>query len=228
MWSVLGAEGDLPPGELVVVDPLDGVAPQIRARLPDTVSFTHIQATVERSLDQLPPADAVVCSLTLHHVAGRDAAERARHGMTGPGKREVLEAFGRSLRARGARGLLILNEADVHCEVDLPSGEPLLVDRLIDSYVRRTAVALCREIRASDDAVKRLRLAAIVERWCLMQVARAELPVAERDVFELDVPRWLAVLGRSGFAVEGHAFTDMAGLFQQYQCRLATDDGADG
>lgn len=220
-WTVLeigGGDGRLwqgwpSPGVLEVVDPASGVHERLREQLPELL---ELRSRVHPA-EQLGAfeANAVVCSLTLHHVAGRDAEERARHGLEGPGKLEILQQVCQGLRARD--GLLVLNEANVFCELELAPGDPVLVDNLVDSYVRRCARGLLAELEAGGDP----RLEGIVHLWCLEQIERAQLPVAERDVYELDVPRWERLLERAGFRVERRSCTDRFGLFFQYLCRPA-------
>ena len=201
-------------GEIVVVDPIVETHDQVRAAAPDGVRVHGIPARVEDAT--LPEADAIVCSLTLHHVAGRDAAERARHGLSGPGKREVLQAFARSLRPRGGVGILV--EADVDCELDLPVGDPTLRDNLLDSYVRRCARSIVDDIHTGPaELVPRWR--GLLQHWFLGQLAVADLPLAERDVYELTVPRWLDLLQSAGLTVEAHRFTDPLPLFHMYRFR---------
>jgi SAM-dependent methyltransferase len=218
LWSMLP---DLPPGELWVVDPSAGVHERLQAELGDRIKVHGIQALIQDALPSLPKVDAVVCSLTLHHVAGRDAQERANHGMSGPGKLEVLQGLRHILQDR--EGLLLLNEADVHCDLELASGDPLLRDRLLDSYVRRTAKALCREMsqleRDGDPENRLPRLLMLVKHWCLDQVQMAELPIAERDVYELDVPRWLALFDQAELDLLERGFTDDSLLFHRYLLR---------
>ena len=156
-----------------------------------------------------PELDVIVTSLTLHHVAGRDADERAKVGMSGPGKLEVLRGFREAL---SPEGLFVLNEANVYCDVGLAPGDDVLVENMLDSYVRRCAYALLDEI---DDE----RVEAIVHLWCLEQVRLSRVPIAERDVYELDVPRWLTLLGGAGFQVRSRRCTDPYGLFWQYVCQ---------
>lgn len=209
LWSGLS----LPRGTLVVVDPEPESHAQVARRLPDHVTLRSVVGRVEHVLDQLPTADAAVCSLTLHHVAGRDASERAAHGLTGPGKREVLEA----LRAR-VQGSLVVNEADVFCELSLPSGHPQLRDHLLDSYVRRCGRALAHDLQRGDlSPDQAARLTAVLHRWCLSQVAMADVPLADRDVYELDAERWLQVFGDAGWRVQRWAFTDPYRLFARYE-----------
>jgi len=201
-------------GEIVAIDPVPGALDELARHVPEDVRVDKRVARVE-ALGALPPADAVVCSLTLHHVAGRDAAERAAHGLTGPGKVEVLRAFGDAARAR--QGRVILCEADIHCEVDLPSGSHILRERLFDSYVRRSARAILDDLdQRQADADLQARWRHILRHWSLEQVAMAERPVAERDVYELDVGRWLEVLDRAGLQVSSYRPTDAFGLFWQY------------
>lgn len=209
LWARLPADAR---GELYVVDPHPEPAEQVRARVPPGVTVHAILGRVPEV--ELPAADAIVCSLTLHHVAGADAAERAQHGLSGPGKLEALQAFAAALRPR--RGVLLLNEADIHCDLAIASGDPLLAERLADSYVRRCAMGLADAIESNDDADLAARWWVIVRRWCLDQLDQAGVPVADRDVYELDVPRWLALLDRAGFDVGERGFTDDWGLFYRY------------
>jgi hypothetical protein len=59
----------------------------------------------------------------------------------------------------------------------------------------------------------------LAHRGCLDQIAVAELPLSERDVYELDGVRWMALLERAGFAVETQGVSDPYRLFSQYICR---------
>ena len=65
------------------------------------------------------------------------------------------------------------------------------------------------------------RLRAIIRHWCLEQPRMAHAVLSERDVYELDVPRWLRLLDRSGLHVQRHGSTDLWGLFHQYVIRRA-------
>lgn len=214
LWST--ALGPDHRGELVVVDPVASVFDRVGARLPDGVTLLPLHGRVEDLLDRIPPCDAVVSSLALHHLAGQDRDQRARHGMGGPGKREVLECLARCLAER--RGLLLLNEADVTCDLELPPHDPILVDRILDSYVRRTVHSLLDDLEERQDVGEstRTRWRAIARRWCLDQVDVARVPVEQRDVYELSVPQWLDLLGAAGFQVLERGFTDDYGLFCQY------------
>jgi hypothetical protein len=210
-------EGLLTPdsrGEVVVVDPVPEVHDEVASVFPPGVRAIPVLARVEAA--DLPPADAAVCSLVLHHVAGADAAERARHGLAGPGKREVLQQLGVCVAARA--GFVLLNEADVYCDVGLAPGDPILEDRLIDSYVRRCGRAILDDLPGLDGA-DALRLEAVLWRWCVDQVALSKVPRPDRDVYELDVPRWLALFESAGLLVEERGFTDDYGLFCQYVLR---------
>jgi hypothetical protein len=210
-------------GELWLVDPLAEVHAQVAAQLPAGVRLVPLETTIEHpdrlAPGGLPAVDAVVMSLSLHHVAGADAAERAQHGLGGAGKAQVLAAVRSALLPRGGEG--VLNEADVFCDLALPPGDPILVDRILDSYVRRTGLSLLHDLagRTDADADLRGRWRTILRRWCLDQVEVAQAPLAERDVYELDVPRWLAVLDAAGLEVAEHAFTDRYGLFHRYLFR---------
>jgi hypothetical protein len=229
LWQGLLADDAV--GTVVVVDPHPEPAARVAARLPPGVRVEARRAPVERA--DLPEADAAVMSLMLHHVAGRDAAARAAVGLSGPGKLEVLQRVATALTPR--RGMLVLNEADVHCDLELAPGDPLLADRLLDSYVRRCARALIAPIRdaARDPSPSAADLAArwwtIVRRWCLDQLDAAALPYADRDVYELDVPRWEALIDAAGLRLLRRGFTDDASLFCQYVAqapppRPASDD----
>jgi hypothetical protein len=226
-WTVLeigGGDGSLwdgllpedAVGTIVVVDPHPEPAARIAARVPPGVLVEPLRQRVEQAT--LPEADAAVMSLVLHHVAGRDGSARAAVGLRGPGKLEVLQQLAAALAPR--RGVLLLNEADVHCDLELAPGDPLLADRLIDSYVRRCAAALIGPLRDAardpDSADLAARWWTIVRRWCLDQVDAATLPYADRDVYELDVPRWEALLDAAGLRLLRRGFTDEAGLFCQY------------
>ena len=231
LWRGLFADLPEARGELWVVDPSPEVGPRVAAALPAGVTLEHLVRPVEGLVAEgpaaaaLPACDLVVCSLTLHHVAGRSAAERARVGLEGPGKGEILAALGRCLAERD--GLLLLNEADIHCEVDLPARDPVLRERLLDSYVRRCARSLLHDVLERDDAEEglRARWLAVAHRWCLDQVAMAEVPLPERDVYELDVGRWLELFAGSGLEVREHGFSDPWMLFHQYLLAPRTGSG---
>ncbi|MCP4808952.1 MAG: class I SAM-dependent methyltransferase [Proteobacteria bacterium] len=199
LWASMLTKRDT--GTLHVIDPSPGVHDQVARRLPKGVELVRHVALVQDV--ELPPADVVVCSLTLHHVRG--LAEKAR----------VLAA----IRAAVPDGLFVLNEANVHCEDTLAAGDPVLRDNLIDSYVRRCAHALVDEIDARPGAARNTRLAGIVHLWCLEQVALADAPVEDRDVYELDVARWERLLVDAGFSIQGRRCTDPYGLFFQYVLR---------
>jgi hypothetical protein len=212
-------------GEIVVVDPLAGAHTRVAAAVPDGVRVTGQVAPLEEAT--LPEVDGIVCSLVLHHVAGADAAQRAQHGMTGPGKGELLAAMADAVRSRD--GLMLLNEADVHCDLAAPSGDPILRERLLDSYVRRTGLALCAALEApglAPDLDARWRH--ILRHWCLDQLQAAERPPEDRDVWELDVERWLVLLARSGWIVRAHHFTDPWNLFHRYVCKAGAREFPSG
>lgn len=202
-------------GHLVAVDPVSQALDTLATHLPKDVALTPVVADVS-SVD-IPEADVIVCSLTLHHVAGRTEAERKAVGMTGPGKTEVLTRIADAIRPR--RGLFVLNEADIHCEVDLAPGDPILVDRMCDSYVRRCGHAVLDDLLRGPDEDLKARWLHILRHWCLAQIRLAHVPVHERDVYELDVSRWREVLGNAGLHIESERFTDEVGLFRQYVCR---------
>ncbi len=202
-------------GEIVVVDPHPDGADGVRRVAPPGVRVRHIQAPVEDA--DLPDADGVVCSLVLHHIAGADRAQRAGVGLAGNGKLEALQHLRAAIAARS--GWMVLNEADIYCDLGLAPGDALLIDRLLDSYVRRCAVAIVEDLRTRTDADAALkaRWVQILRDWSLAQVHLAgNASYAARDVYELDVVSWLALLDRAGLAVESRRFTDRWMLFHQY------------
>lgn len=208
----------LPPdasGTLVVVDPLQEAVDRVRCVVPDGV---RVEARLGFVQDvDLPPCDALVCSMTLHHLAGADADERASKGLTGPGKREVLERFGACLRDRGL-GFLV--EADVDCDIDLAPGDPQLADNIFDSYVRRCGKALLEDLDQGPTELHD-RWKHLLRHWMLEQLTVADLPLADRDVYELTVPRWKALIARAGLQLVEHRGLDRWDLFQLYKFRSA-------
>lgn len=201
-------------GALTLVDPVQEAHEVARRRLPAGVSVQGQVCRVEQAV--LPEADVVVCSLTLHHLAGRDRVEREAHGLQGPGKLEVLQAFARAVAPRDGR--VVLNEADVHCEIDLAPGDPVLRDRLLDSYVRRCGLSIVHDL-ASCAGDRAARLRAVLRGWCLEQIHAWTAPLEARDVYELDVGRWRELFARAGLSVESARCTDRYGLFHQYVLR---------
>jgi hypothetical protein len=199
-------------GEIVVVDPRPEAHAGVAAAAPPGVRVSAIPAPVQHAA--LPEADVVVCSLTLHHVAGVDTAACVAVGLSGPGKLEVLRAFRAAVAPRAGR--VLLNEADVYCDLALPPGDPLLAERIVDSYVRRFAMSLLADIADRGDSDLRARWATIVRDWALGQIAAADVPYAERDVYELDVPAWLGLFERAGLRVVTRGFTDRWSLFHRY------------
>lgn len=203
-------------GTLVVVDLLPEAADRVAEAVPAGVRVQRVVSPVQHAA--LPEADLVVCALTLHHVAGADAADRARHGLSGPGKLEVLRAFGDALRGRDGVGLLL--EADIDCEIDLPPGDPALADHLFDSYVRRCARSIAADLaRPGVDPDLARRWRDLLHYWFLGQIRQSLVPVADRDVYELTVDRWSSLLERAGLRVERHRFTDDLPLFHLYRFR---------
>lgn len=214
LWSRVFQEESQ--GELHVIDPAQEVHDQIAGLLPEGVTL-HSQVKLAQDADFLD-VDLVVCSLTLHHVPGADEAECAKHSVAGPGKLFILNKMRESIQKRS--GLAILNEADIYCDIGLPQSDPILIDRLLDSYVRRCGLSLLHDIEGEEgSADMKDRWRAMTRHWCLEQVEMGHKPIAERDVYELDVPRWLTLIERAGFNVESHQFTDEYGLFHQYLLR---------
>ncbi len=203
-------------GTLTLIDPHPEAQQAVAARLPDTVDFRSHIAGVE--LAEIPDADVLVCSLTLHHVAGMDAAHRRVVGMEGDGKTEILRRCVAAVQRRG--GIGVLNEADIHNDIDYAPGDPVLIDHFIDVYVRRTACAVAQALEAAaPDSQLRQAWEAILRHWCLDQVDNALLPIDERDVYELDASRWVSLLRNAGAADVDHRYTDEWNLFQQYMFR---------
>jgi len=201
-------------GRLTLIDPDPGAHQAVASALPESIEFESVIAPVEEA--RVPTADLVICSLTLHHLGGRDTAERQAHQLTGPGKCEVLRDFVEAVRAR--RGLCILNEADVYAEIDLPPGNPALINNLIGSYIHRAAMALATEVESSErNPDLRRKLETILLHWLVDQPERAgSASLDKRDVYELDVPNWLELLARAGAHVHQCRCTDEWGLFHQY------------
>jgi hypothetical protein len=216
VWSHALRDDDV--GEFVLVDPVPQVHDVIASRLPKGVELDR-RIGLLQEVTPLPDVDLIVCSLTLHHVPGRDAADLAAHDLPGTGKLEGLRAMGEALRARG--GIGILNEADIYCDIALEPGSPVLANNMLDSYVRRTARALLRDIEERDDVDEtfKRRWLTMARRWCLDQMDMVDKPLPERDVYELDVVHWLELLEAAGLEVLSHGFTDRILLFHQYVFR---------
>lgn len=202
-------------GEVVVVDPHPEATDGVRRFLPPQITIRHLQCSVASA--ELPSCDAVISSLTLHHVAGRSAAERASVGMAGNGKLEILRACRAAIQPR--TGLFLLSEADVFCDVSLAPNDPVLTERLVDSYVRRFALSVAHDAVAADNLGLAAQLVSIVRDWGLAQVAAAGAALVDRDVYELDVSNWIELLESAGFRIEERRFTDEWNLFCHYRCR---------
>ena len=213
IWDLLRPDDQ---GEILLIDPQPEVHLQVASRIPSGVTL-HSVVDLAQAPAAWGQADLVLSSLTLHHVAGLDAEQRAEMGLQGPGKLEVLRRAKAALAER--QGLLVLNEASVHCEIDLAPSDPELIDNLIDSYLRRCTQALLDGIEQEPGHPMADQWLSVAHRWCLDQITVGSLPLAERDVYELDVRRWLKLLSRAGFRVESHQFSDPYRLFCQYLCR---------
>lgn len=213
IWDLLRPDDR---GEILLIDPQPEVHAQVASRMPSGVSLQSV-VDVAQAPAEWGQADLVLCSLTLHHVAGLDQQQREEVGLLGPGKLEVLRRAKAALGER--RGVLVLNEASVHCEVDLSPGDPELIDNLIDSYLRRCARAMLDAIDADPGNPMAGQWLSIAHRWCLDQIAVGHAPLADRDVYELDVGRWMALLERASFQVQAQSFSDPYRLFSQYLCR---------
>jgi hypothetical protein len=199
-------------GTFTLIDPQPEVHAAVAARLPENITFHSIVAPVEQA--SIPEADALICSLTLHHIAGLDRAQRRSFGFTGDGKQEVLQRFVQALADR--QGVGILNEADCYNEIDLPSRDPVLIEHFLDVYVRRAAMAVATALETEVDEGLRNRWEVILQHWCLDQIEHALVARAERDVYELDVVHWLTLLKQAGAQLQNHQYTDEWYLFQQY------------
>ncbi|MDP6775723.1 MAG: class I SAM-dependent methyltransferase [Candidatus Latescibacteria bacterium] len=204
-------------GSFTLIDPVQDAHRAVATRLPEGIEFHSRVTPVEQA--EMPGGDVVVCSLMLHHVAGLDAEQRYAYGLTGPGKHEILQRILASIQPQD--GICILNESDVYTEIDLPPDGPILIDRLIDSYVTRAGLAVAQALESADlDPSLRRRLKAVLLHWCLDQVERAgTCSRADRDVYELDTPRWRTTLERAGAQLISHRFTDDWHLFHQWVFR---------
>ena len=80
-------------GTMTLIDPHAEAHDAVAARLPGTVTFRPIVASAEHV--EIPDADVIVCSLTLHHVAGLDSAQRRSFGHGGGGQDRNIEALSR-------------------------------------------------------------------------------------------------------------------------------------
>jgi hypothetical protein len=200
-------------GQFTLVDPAPETHGIVAALLPAGVVFHSVIARIEEAV--LPDADVVNCSLILHHIAGLDANERLRHGLSGPGKRETLDRIVAALRPCG--GIGILTEADTYHDLALAPGDPLLVERFMDSYFRRGALMVAEALaHAEVDATLRQRWKTLLRHWFLDQLDKAFVPVAERDVYELDAPRWREVLQDAGAELRSSKCVDEWRIMVQY------------
>jgi hypothetical protein len=200
-------------GTLTLIDPQPEVHATVATCLPQGIDFHSLIAPVEEV--EIPEADVLICSLTLHHVAGLNAAQRSMFGLRGLGKQEILQQCVRAIRKR--RGVGILNEADIYNEVDLAPGDQVLIEHFIDVYVRRAAMAVATALEHTEaDQSLKQRWEIILQHWCLDQVDKALVPREERDVYELDMPQWLRLLELVGAQVRNYQYTDEWNLFQQY------------
>ena len=203
-------------GMFTLIDPHAEVHGTVAARLPEQVTFQSVIERVEQA--EIPEADVLVCSLTLHHVAGLDAVQRKTFGFQGDGKKEILQRCIQAVRKR--QGIGILNEADCNNEIDLAPGDPVLVDHFLDVYVRRAARAIAYALEQPDiDVSLKQCWESILRHWCLDQIDNALLSRAQRDVYELDTSRWLDLLETVGARDVSHQYTDEWNLFQQYVFR---------
>ena len=210
-------------GHFTLVDPVPETHQIVARLLPAKVVFHSVLAPIQEA--ELPEADVVSCSLVLHHIAGLDADERRQHGLSGPGKRETLERLVAALHAR--RGVGILTEADTYHDLALPPGDPLLLERFMESYFRRGATMVADAIAHVDaDAALRQRWEILLRHWFLDQIDRAFVPLAERDVYELDAPRWRQLLHDAGAEVQSSYYVDEWQIMVQYLF-TAADEGPD-
>jgi hypothetical protein len=200
-------------GQFTVVDPAPETHEIVAALLPEGVVFHSVIAPIQEA--KLPEADVVNCSLVLHHIAGLDEGERRRHGLSGPGKRETLERIVAALRP--CRGIGILTEADTYHDLALAPGDPLLVERFMESYFRRGATMVADALaHAEADATMRQRWEILLRHWFLDQIDKAFAPLAERDVYELDAPRWRQALQDAGAEVRSCHYVDEWRIMVQY------------
>jgi hypothetical protein len=201
-------------GTFILIDPVKNSHNAVSSELPGRITFRSIIEPVENV--SLPAADIIVCSLMLHHIPGFDMAHNKRFGINSPGKYDILCRFLQSIRIRN--GICIINESDIYTDIDLPPDDPVLIHRLIDSYIKRAGKSVAKKIDDPDisGSVKK-RLELILIHWLIDQVEIAgAAPVQARDVYELDTIEWLKLLALSGAKIINHKFTDDWHLFHQY------------
>ena len=92
-------------GTLTLIDPHAEAHDAVAARLPGNVTFRPIVASAEHV--EIPDADVIVCSLTLHHVAGLDSAQRRSFGLEGTERQKYCGAVSRQSRGVTVRACLM-------------------------------------------------------------------------------------------------------------------------
>jgi hypothetical protein len=200
-------------GQFTLVDPLPETHQIVAQALPAGVAFHSVVAPIQEA--ELPDADVVTCSLVLHHIAGLDANERRQYGLSGTGKREALERLVLALRPR--RGVGILTEADTYHDLALPPRDPLLLERFMESYFRRGAMMVADALATVDaDAAVRQRWEILLRHWFLDQIDKAFVPLVERDVYELDAPRWRQLFHAAGADIRSSQYVDEWRIMVQY------------
>lgn len=197
--------------ELWVIDPVPEAIEEVRKRVPVGVVVHGVVGRVQEV--EIPPCDLLVCSMTLHHLAGLDAEQRLSYDMLGPGKREVLERFGRAL---GTSGVGFLLEADVGCDLEYAPGDPVLLDHIFDSYMRRCGRSILSDALQTPHEDQRARWSGLLRYWFLEQLKVARLPRSQRDVYELEVEDWLWLISESKLRIRSHGPADSIGLFVLY------------
>ena len=201
-------------GEFILIDPVKDSHDTVIKHFPDTVSFTSIIQPVEQVI--IPHADVIVCSLMLHHIPGFNTDHNKCLGINSVGKSEIIKRFLQSIRCRN--GICIINESDIYTDIDLAPHDPVLIHRLIDSYIKRAGKSVAMKI--DDPAVPitvRKKLELVMIHWLIDQVEIAgQSPLSKRDIYELDTIHWLELFQRVGANIINHGFTDKWHLFHQY------------
>ncbi len=73
------------------------------------------------------------------------------------------------------------------------------------------------------DATLRQRWDILLRHWFLDQIDKAFVPLAERDVYELDAPRWRQLLHEAGAEIQSSQYVDDWRIMVQYVFTAAGD-----
>lgn len=188
-------------GSFTLIDINQNSQPQVSRYIPQHVKFNSIISPVEEA--DIPEADIILCSLCIHHIPGLSQEQREEYGFSGPGKLEVLEKFIKALKPR--KGICILAECDNYSEIDLDPGNPILIDNILDEYVRRAGMAIVIDNISKEISCHNIQLMIkILEHWMIDEVQKAFVSVQERDIYELDVAHWLLLIEQAGAELLHH------------------------